>query len=98
MFDEVVQGLTPRLTNQDTNYQVSLELGLKVAITLRHLASGCLQKHAIRLDPLYTISKVRNQPAERHFINARVTAKTNARYSNAKTTPLFSIFFPFGAR
>lgn len=40
MFDEVVQRLTPRLTKQDTNYRVSLEPGLKVVITLRHLASG----------------------------------------------------------
>ncbi|XP_047490323.1 protein ALP1-like [Penaeus chinensis] len=40
MFDEVVQRLTPRLTKQDTNYRASLEPGLKVAITLRHLASG----------------------------------------------------------
>jgi hypothetical protein len=40
MFDEVVQRLTPRLTKADTNYRASLEPGLKVAITLRHLASG----------------------------------------------------------
>ncbi|XP_054648873.1 putative nuclease HARBI1 [Dunckerocampus dactyliophorus] len=40
MFDKVVQSLTPRLTKQDTNYRASLETGLKVAITLRHLASG----------------------------------------------------------
>ena len=40
MFDELVQRLTPRLTKQDTNYRASLEPGLKVAITLRHLASG----------------------------------------------------------
>ena len=40
MFDEVVQRLTPRLTKQDTNYRAGLEPGLKVAITLRHLASG----------------------------------------------------------
>ncbi|XP_071496099.1 putative nuclease HARBI1 [Diadema antillarum] len=40
MFDDVVQRLTPRLTEQDTNYRASLEPGLKVEITLRHLASG----------------------------------------------------------
>ena len=40
MFDELVQRLTPRLTKQDTNYRASLEPGLKVAITLRHLASA----------------------------------------------------------
>ena len=40
MFDEVVQRLTPRLAKQNTNYRASLEPGLKVAITLRHLAPG----------------------------------------------------------
>ena len=45
MFDEVVQRLTPRLTKQDTNYRAGLEPGLKVAITLRHLASGNTYKN-----------------------------------------------------
>ena len=40
MFDELVQRLTPRLSKQDTNWRGSLEPGLKVAITLRHMASG----------------------------------------------------------
>lgn len=40
MFDELVQRLTPRITKQNTNFRPSLEPGLKVAITLRHLASG----------------------------------------------------------
>ncbi|WAR01347.1 hypothetical protein MAR_007905 [Mya arenaria] len=52
MFDEVVQRLTPRLTKQDTNYRASLESGLKVAITLQHLASGNTYRNciAIRLE------------------------------------------------
>ena len=40
MFDELVQRLTPWITKQNTNFRHSLEPGLKVAITLRHLASG----------------------------------------------------------
>ena len=60
MFDEVVQRLTPRLTKQDTNYRPSLEPGLKVAINLRHLASGNIYRnmqYAWRL-PHNTISVV----------------------------------------
>ena len=40
MFDEIVQRLTPALTIETTNLRTPLEPGLKVAITLRHLASG----------------------------------------------------------
>lgn len=40
MFDEVVQRLTPALLKQTTKYREPLEPGLKVALTLRHLASG----------------------------------------------------------
>ena len=40
MFDEVVQRLTPALLKQTTKYRDPLEPGLKVALTLRHLASG----------------------------------------------------------
>ena len=40
MFDEIVARLTPRLTKETTNWRAPLEPGLKVAITLRHLASG----------------------------------------------------------
>lgn len=39
MFDEIVQRLTPRLT-KNNNCRTPLEPGLKVALTLRHLASG----------------------------------------------------------
>ena len=40
MFDEIVERLTPRITKQTTNWGTPLEPGLKVALTLRHLASG----------------------------------------------------------
>lgn len=40
MFDEVVQRLTPALTKTTTHCREPLEPGLKVALTLRHLASG----------------------------------------------------------
>ena len=44
MFDEIVERLTPRITKQTTNWRTPLELGLKVALTLRHLASGAKYK------------------------------------------------------
>ena len=40
MFHELVQRLTPRIEKQVTNMRRPLEPGLKVAITLRYLASG----------------------------------------------------------
>ena len=40
MFDEIVQRLTPALTKETTNWRAPLDPGLKVALTLRHLASG----------------------------------------------------------
>jgi hypothetical protein len=40
MYDEIVQRLTPALTKETTNWRAPLAPGLKVAITLRHLASG----------------------------------------------------------
>ena len=40
MFDEFLQRLTPRITKKTTNWRSPQEPGLKVAITLRHLASG----------------------------------------------------------
>jgi len=60
MFYEVLQRLTSRLNKQDTNYQVSLETGLKVEITLRHLASVNtyrIMQYARRV-PHNTINKV----------------------------------------
>ena len=40
MFDEIVERLTPRIRKETTNMREPLEPGLKVALTLRHLASG----------------------------------------------------------
>ena len=42
MFLDVVERLTPRLQKKDTWYIDSLEVGLKVAITRTHLATGGL--------------------------------------------------------
>ena len=40
MFDEMHDRLTPQLTKQNTNYREALEVGLKLAVTLRYLATG----------------------------------------------------------
>ena len=40
MFDELLGRLGPRITKQHTSYRAPLEPGLKLALTLRHLASG----------------------------------------------------------
>ena len=60
MFDELVNRLTPRLTRPSTNYRANLQPGLKLAVTLRHLASGTKYRdmaYGWRL-PHNTISKV----------------------------------------
>ena len=40
MFHELLQRLTPRLTKQATNYRKPLCPGIKIAVTLRFLATG----------------------------------------------------------
>ena len=40
MFDELLDRLGPLITKQDTPYRKALEPGLKLATTMRHLASG----------------------------------------------------------
>ena len=40
MYDELVTRLSPHLTRQHNNYRKPISPGMKVAITLRHLASG----------------------------------------------------------
>ncbi len=40
MFDEILARVGPRITKQHTRYREPIEPGLKLALTLRHLASG----------------------------------------------------------
>ena len=40
MFDELLDTLGPLITKQNTPYRKALEPGLKLAMTMRHLASG----------------------------------------------------------
>ena len=60
MFDELLERLTPRLLKPSTFCRQSLEPGLKLAITIRHLASGAQYRdmqYGWRV-PHNTISKV----------------------------------------
>lgn len=40
MFDEILDRVGPRITKPTTHFRAALEPGLKLAIILRHLASG----------------------------------------------------------
>ena len=40
MFDELLNRVGPRIRKLDTHYRKALEPGMKLAITIRHLASG----------------------------------------------------------
>jgi hypothetical protein len=60
MYDELCHRLAGRLTKQATNWRQPLEPGLKLALTLRHLASGATYKdmsYGWRVPP-NTMSKV----------------------------------------
>ena len=40
MFDDLFERITPFIEKEDTNYRKALEPGMKLAITLRYLATG----------------------------------------------------------
>ena len=40
MFDEILARISPRIKKQDTNFKKAIEPGLKLAVTLRFMATG----------------------------------------------------------
>lgn len=40
MFDELLHRIRPRTAKEDTWYRQAIEPGIKLALTLRHLATG----------------------------------------------------------
>ena len=56
MFERSLDRLTPRLTKVTTNFRVPHSPGLKLAITLRHSASGN-SYHSLAFSILCSINK-----------------------------------------
>ena len=81
MLDAIVTRLTPRLTKPKINFRPNLKPGLKVAITLRHLASGTKytdMQYAWRV-PHNTISKVVREVCEailEEYLDEQMTCPT----------------------
>ena len=60
MFDELLTRLAQRITKQDTNYRKAIDPGMKLAATLRHLASGdtyASMKFDFRIPIQYLVSR-----------------------------------------
>ncbi|XP_041484662.1 putative nuclease HARBI1 [Lytechinus variegatus] len=82
MFDELVNRLTPRLLKTQTNFGANFEPGLKVALNLRHLASGSKyrdMKYPWRV-PHNTISKVVREVCtaiSEEYLDEQMTCPTN---------------------
>lgn len=76
MFNQLVEELTPRLQKKTTNYRKPLSVGLKLAITLRYLATGDSYKslaYGFRVAP-NTIVKVVPEVCQAIYDHYRDTA------------------------
>ena len=83
MFHELLLRLTPRLTKQDTNLRRPLEPGLKLAITLRYMATGNsyhILSYSFRV-PHNTISRVVKE------VSAAIVTEYEAEVFDFPTTP-----------
>ena len=70
MFDEILLRVRPRITKQHTLFRAPIEPGMKLAITLRHLASGAkymVMRYGWRV-PHNTISKIVREENMKYFI------------------------------
>ncbi len=91
MFDEMLARLTPRLTKQLTWMRKPLDPGLKLAITLRHLASGAKymdMRYGWRV-PHNTISIVVREVITNYLLHS-ICSIPFARF-----IPFYSILFHF---
>ena len=76
MFEEMVERLIPRIQNQDTNMRRALEPGLKLAITLRFLATGDSYvplgygfRVALNTRPIFMQLGVRSMSGNKYMMN-----------------------------